>query len=33
MNKPVNILERDCAVRTVVNIIAITVLQSVEGAP
>jgi len=33
MNKPVNILERDCEVRTVVNIVAITVVQSVEGAP
>jgi malate dehydrogenase (oxaloacetate-decarboxylating)(NADP+) len=33
MNKPVNILERDCEVRTVVNIVAITVVQSVEGSP
>jgi malate dehydrogenase (oxaloacetate-decarboxylating)(NADP+) len=33
MNRPVNILERDCSVRAAVNIIAVTVLQSVETAP
>ena len=32
MNKPVNVLERDCGVRAVVNIVALTVLQSVEAA-
>ena len=33
MNKAVNVLERDCSVRAVVNIVAITVVQAVEGAP
>ena len=30
MNRPVNVLERDCSVRTVVNMAAITVVQAQE---
>ena len=30
MRRPVNVLERDCRVRTIVNMAAITVVQSQE---
>jgi len=33
MNRPANVLERDCSVRSVVNMAAITVVQAQEMAP
>ena len=33
MNRPVNVLERDCSVRAVVNMAAITVVQAHEMRP
>ena len=30
MNRPVSVLERDCSVRTVVNMVAITVVHAQE---
>jgi phosphotransacetylase len=32
MNKPVTVLERDCSVRSAVNMVAITALQAQEMA-
>ncbi|MCA9561422.1 MAG: NADP-dependent malic enzyme [Myxococcales bacterium] len=33
MNRPVNVLERDCSVRSVLNMVAISVVQAQEMAP